>query len=95
MICVCKYLFDRFNLDYIGEGLRIDGALCYQLDFDDGYEVSDFNEVVKTTKMIEVIEYKSIFSVITYLNFPFQEDKRRIRRYYEYAEGRYIFRFPT
>ena len=30
-----KYIFDRFNLDYIGEGLRIDGALCYQLDFDD------------------------------------------------------------
>jgi hypothetical protein len=32
----------------------------YQLDFDDNYEVSDFNEVVKTTKMIEVTEYKSI-----------------------------------
>lgn len=32
----------------------------YQLDFDDDYEVSDFNEVVKTTKMIEVTEYKSI-----------------------------------
>ena len=30
-----KYLFDRFNLDYYGDGVRIDGALCYQIDFDD------------------------------------------------------------
>lgn len=32
----------------------------YQLDFNDNYEVSDFNEVEKTTKLIEVVEYKSI-----------------------------------
>jgi hypothetical protein len=32
----------------------------YKLDFDDNYEVSDFNEVVKTTKLVEVTEYKLI-----------------------------------
>ena len=32
----------------------------YQLDFDDNYEVSDFNEVEKITKVIEVTEYKQI-----------------------------------
>ena len=35
----------------------------YQLEFNDNYEISEyspFNEVVKTTKMIEVTEYKSI-----------------------------------
>ena len=35
----------------------------YQLEFNDNYEISEyspFNEVVKTTKVVEVIEYKSI-----------------------------------
>lgn len=35
----------------------------YQLEFNDNYEISEyspFNEVEKTTKMIEVTEYKSI-----------------------------------
>lgn len=32
----------------------------YQLVFDVDYEVSDFSEVEKTTKVIEVIEYKPI-----------------------------------
>lgn len=35
----------------------------YQLEFDDNYEVSDFNEVEKTTKVIEVTEYKSIIKL--------------------------------
>lgn len=32
----------------------------YQLDFDDYYEVIDFNEVEKTTKLIEVTEYNQL-----------------------------------
>ena len=30
-----KYLFDRFNIDYQNDGIRIAGALCYQIDEED------------------------------------------------------------
>ena len=30
-----KYLFDRFNLDYASLETRIDGALCYRMEFND------------------------------------------------------------
>ncbi len=30
-----KYLFDRFNMNYASEETRIDGALCYRMEFDD------------------------------------------------------------
>ena len=30
-----KYLFDRFNMKYASEETRIDGALCYRMEFND------------------------------------------------------------
>ena len=48
---------DVYKATYNGE------TRYYQLEFNDNYEISEyspFNEVVKTTKVIEVIEYKSI-----------------------------------
>ena len=30
-----KYLFDRFNMNYASDEVRIEGALCYRMEFDD------------------------------------------------------------
>ena len=30
-----KYLFDRFNMKYASDEVRIEGALCYRMEFDD------------------------------------------------------------